>query len=152
MWKEFREFAVRGNVVDLAVGLIVGAAFGKIVTSLVSDVLMPPLGLVLGRVDFSTLFINLGSQHYATLAEAKQAGAATINYGLFINTLIDFVIVAFAIFLLVKQINRLNRRAPPPAPPPTKDCPYCVTAIPIAATRCPACTSQLGDQYLAVRA
>ena len=152
MWKEFREFAVRGNVVDLAVGLIVGAAFGEIVTSLVSDVLMPPLGLVLGRVDFSSLFINLGSQRYATLAEAKQAGAATINYGLFINTLIDFVIVDFAIFLLVKQINRLNRRAPPPAPPSTKDCPFCVTAIPIAATRCPACTSQLDDKEPAERA
>jgi large conductance mechanosensitive channel len=150
MWKEFREFAVRGNVIDLAVGLIVGAAFGKIVTSLVGDILMPPLGLVLGRVDFSNLFLNLGSQHYATLAEAKQAGAATINYGLFINTLIDFVIVAFAIFLLVKQINRLNRRAPaPPAPPATKDCPYCVTAIPVAATRCPACTSQLDEKALA---
>ena len=146
MLKEFREFAVRGNVVDLAVGLIVGAAFGKIVTSLVNDVLMPPLGLVLGRVDFSNLFINLGSQHYATLAEAKQAGAATINYGLFINTVIDFAIVAFAIFLLVRQINRLNRKAPPPPPPPaSKSCPYCVTAIPIAATRCPACTSQLGE-------
>jgi large conductance mechanosensitive channel len=144
MWKEFREFAMRGNVVDLAVGLIIGVAFGKIVTSLVNDVLMPPLGLVLGRVDFSNLFLNLGSQHYATLAEAKQAGAATINYGLFINTVIDFVIVAFAIFLLVRQINRLNRKAPPP-PPATKSCPYCVTAIPIAATRCPACTSQLGD-------
>jgi large conductance mechanosensitive channel len=145
MLKEFREFAMRGNVVDLAVGLIVGAAFGKIVTSLVSDILMPPLGLALGRVDFSNLFINLSGQHYATLAEAKQAGAATINYGLFINTVIDFVIVAFAIFLLVKQINRLNRK-PPSAPPSTKNCPYCVTAIPIAATRCPACTSQLQEQ------
>jgi large conductance mechanosensitive channel len=146
VWKEFREFAMRGNVVDLAVGLVVGAAFGKIVTSLVNDMLMPPLGLVLGRVDFSNLFVNLGSQHYATLAAAKQAGAATINYGLFINTVIDFVIVAFAIFLLVRQINRLNRRAPAePAPPSTKDCPYCVTAIPIAATRCRACTSHFDE-------
>jgi large conductance mechanosensitive channel len=144
MWNEFREFAMRGNVVDFAIGLIIGAAFGKIVTSLVNDVLMPPLGLVLGRVDFSNLFVNLGSQHYATLAEAKQAGAATINYGIFINTMIDFVIVAFAIFLLVKQINRLNRKTPPP-PPASKSCPYCVTAIPIAATRCPACTSQLAE-------
>ena len=144
MWKEFREFAVRGNVVDLAVGLIVGAAFGKIVTSLVSDVLMPPLGLVLGRVDFSSLFINLGSQRYATLAEAKQAGAATLNYGLFINTLIDFAIVAGAIFLLVRQVNRLTRsRAEAPAAPTTKPCPYCATAIPLPATRCPHCTSQL---------
>jgi large conductance mechanosensitive channel len=146
MLKEFREFAMRGNVVDLAIGLIIGAAFGKIVTSLVNDILMPPLGLVLGHVDFSSLFLNLGSQHYATLAEAKQAGAATINYGLFINTIIDFVIVAFAIFLLVKQINRLNRRPAPPAPPSTKECPYCVTAIPIAATRCPACTPQLSEK------
>jgi large conductance mechanosensitive channel len=149
MLKEFREFAMRGNVVDLAIGLIIGAAFGKIVTSLVNDILMPPLGLVLGHVDFSSLFLNLGSQHYATLAEAKQAGAATINYGLFINTIIDFVIVAFAIFLLVKQINRLNRRPAPPAPPSTKECPYCVTAIPIAATRCPACTSQLSEKATA---
>jgi large conductance mechanosensitive channel len=149
MLKEFREFAMRGNVVDLAIGLIIGAAFGKIVTSLVNDILMPPLGLVLGHVDFSSLFLNLGSQHYATLAEAKQAGAATINYGLFINTIIDFVIVAFAIFLLVKQINRLNRRPAPPAPPSTKECPYCVTAIPIAATRCPACTSQPSEKATA---
>src|SRR6185369_16926240 len=143
MWKEFRDFAMRGNVVDLAVGLIIGAAFGKIVTSFVNDILMPPLGLLLGRVDFSNLFINLSPQHYATLAEAKQAGAATINYGLFINTLLDFVIVAFAIFILIKQINRLQsltKKEAPPAAPTTKPCPYCVTQIPLAATRCPACT------------
>jgi large conductance mechanosensitive channel len=146
MLKEFRDFAMRGNVVDLAVGLIIGAAFGKIVTSLVNDILMPPLGLVLGKVDFSNLFINLSGQHYATLAEAKQAGAATLNYGLFINTIIDFVIVAFAIFLLIKQINRLQRlqkNEPPPAEPTTKACPYCISTIPLAATRCPNCTSQL---------
>jgi large conductance mechanosensitive channel len=144
MWKEFREFALRGNVVDLAIGIIIGAAFGRIVSSFVNDILMPPLGLLLGRVDFSNLFINLSSQHYATLAEAKQAGAPTLNYGVFINTLIDFVIVAFAIFLLVQQINRLTRRGKAEAPAPTtKPCPYCLTAMPLAATRCPACTSHL---------
>jgi large conductance mechanosensitive channel len=146
MLKEFRDFAMRGNVVDLAVGLIIGAAFGKIVTSLVNDILMPPLGLLLGKVDFTNLFINLGAQHYATLAEAKQAGAATINYGLFINTILDFVIVAFAIFLLIKQINQLqkmHKKEAPPAAPTTKTCPYCISTIPLAATRCPSCTSQL---------
>ena len=140
--REFREFAIRGNVIDLAIGVVIGAAFGKIVTSFVNDVLMPPLGLLLGRVDFSNLFLNLSSQHYATLAEAKQAGAATLNYGLFINTVIDFAIVAFAIFLLIQQINRLTRRNAAPAPA-TKPCPYCLTAIPLAATRCPSCTSHL---------
>jgi large conductance mechanosensitive channel len=145
MWKEFREFALRGNVVDLAIGVIIGAAFGKVVTSFVNDVLMPPLGLLLGRVDFSNLFINLSSQPYATLAEAKQAGAATLNYGAFINTVIDFAIVAFAIFLLIQQINRLTRsikKEAPPAPT-TKPCPYCLSAIPLKATRCPSCTSHL---------
>jgi large conductance mechanosensitive channel len=152
MWKEFREFAVRGNVVDLAVGIIIGAAFGKIVTSLVNDVLMPPLGLILGSVDFSNLFINLSGAHYATLAEAKAAGAATINYGLFINTIIDFVIVAFAIFLLVQQVNRLKRMsegAPADAPVTTKPCPYCLTQIPLKATRCPACTSEVEGEKTA---
>jgi large conductance mechanosensitive channel len=147
VWKEFREFAIRGSVIDLAVGVVIGAAFGKIVTSFVSDVLMPPLGLLLGRVDFSNLFLNLSSQHYATLAEAKQAGAATLNYGLFINTLIDFAIVAFAIFLLVQQINRLTRRTEAAAPAPaTRPCPYCLTTIPLAATRCPSCTSHLDTE------
>jgi large conductance mechanosensitive channel len=144
IWKEFREFAIRGNVIDLAVGVVIGAAFGKIVTSFVGDVLMPPLGLLLGRVDFSNLFLNLSSQHYATLAEAKQAGAATLNYGAFINTLIDFVIVAFAVFLLIQQINRLTRRNAAAVPAPaTKPCPYCLTTIPLPATRCPSCTSHL---------
>jgi len=144
MWKEFREFAMRGNVVDLAVGIVIGAAFGKIVTSFVSDILMPPLGLVLGHVDFSNLFLNLSGTHYASLAEAKAAGAATLNYGLFINTILDFVIVAFAVFLLVKQVNRLTRKPPePPKPPTTKECPYCVSAIPLRATRCPNCTSSV---------
>ena len=141
--KEFREFALRGNVVDLAVGVIIGAAFGKIVSSFVNDILMPPLGLLLGSVDFSNLFLNLSSQHYATLAEAKQAGAPTLNYGVFINTLIDFLIVAVAIFLLIQQINRLTRRSKEAPAPTTKPCPYCLTIIPLAATRCPSCTSHL---------
>jgi large conductance mechanosensitive channel len=142
MLKEFREFVMRGNVVDLAVGVVIGAAFGKIVTSLVNDILMPPLGVVIGQVDFSDLFLNLSGKHYNSLAEAKAAGAATLNYGLFINSIIDFGIVALAIFLLVKGINRLHRQAPPPAAAPTtRPCPYCLTAIPIAASRCPACTS-----------
>lgn len=142
MWKEFREFAMRGNVVDLAVGIVIGAAFGKIVTSLVNDILMPPLGVILGKVDFSNLFINLSGTSYNSLAAAKAAGAATVNYGAFINTIIDFAIVAFAIFLLVRGINQL-KRAPAPPTPTTRSCPYCVTTIPLQATRCPACTSQV---------
>jgi large conductance mechanosensitive channel len=144
MLKEFREFVMRGNVLDMAVGIVVGAAFGKIVTIFVSDVLMPPIGLLLGSVDFSNLFINLSAKSYPTLAEAKAAGAATINYGLFLNTVIDFLIVAFAIFLLIRQVNRL-RREPQVAPvvPTTKDCPYCLSVIAINATRCPHCTSEL---------
>ena len=141
MLKEFRQFAMRGSVIDLAVGVIIGAAFGKIVTSFVSDVLMPPIGLLLGNVDFSSLFIALNGQAYASLAEAQAAGAPTLNYGLFINTVIDFVIVAFAIFLLIRAINRMHR--PAPADATTKDCPYCFSAIPVKATRCPQCTSQL---------
>lgn len=116
MLKEFKEFAMRGNVMDMAVGIIIGAAFGRIVTSLVNDILMPPIGLLLGKVDFSTLFVNISGTHYDTLAQAKAAGAATINYGLFLNTLIDFVIVAFVIFLIVRQINRWNKRRPRPLP------------------------------------
>jgi large conductance mechanosensitive channel len=142
MWTEFKAFAMRGNVLDMAVGIIIGAAFGRIITSLVSDILMPPIGLILGKVDFSSLFLNISGKSYATLAEAKAANAATINYGLFLNTLIDFVIVAFVIFLLVRQVNRWNKPAPAPEPT-TKDCPYCVSAIPIKATRCPNCTSEL---------
>jgi large conductance mechanosensitive channel len=143
MLKEFKEFAMRGNVLDMAVGIIMGAAFGKIVTSFVGDVLMPPMGLVLGRVDFSNLFINLSGKSYASLAEAKAAGAATLNVGLFINTVIDFVLVAFAIFLLVKQVNRLRRQPEVPAVPTTRECLYCLSSIPIKATRCPHCTSEL---------
>jgi large conductance mechanosensitive channel len=142
MLKEFKEFAMRGNVLDMAVGIIIGAAFGKIITSLVSDVLMPPIGLLLGKVDFATLFLNISGKTYATLSEAKAAGAATINYGLFLNTVIDFLIVAFVIFLLVRQINRWNKPAPAPAPA-TKDCPYCCSPVPVKATRCPNCTSEI---------
>jgi large conductance mechanosensitive channel len=144
MFREFREFAMRGNVVDLAVGIIIGAAFGKIVTSLVNDIIMPPFGLLLGRVDFSNLFINLSGQSFASLAEAKAAGAPTINYGVFLNTVMDFVIVAFAIFLLVRFINRLSRqREATPTVPTTRECPFCLSMIPLRATRCPQCTSTL---------
>ncbi|HZP00253.1 MAG TPA: large conductance mechanosensitive channel protein MscL [Terriglobia bacterium] len=144
MLKEFKEFAMKGNVVDMAVGIIIGAAFGGIVTSLVNDILMPPIGLLLGKVDFSNLFIVLKGDTYPTLAAAKQAGATTLNYGLFVNTVINFLIVAFAIFLVVKQVNRLRRQpAPVPAAPTTKECPYCCSIIPIKAVRCPSCTSEL---------
>ncbi|MGD0697744.1 MAG: large conductance mechanosensitive channel protein MscL [Terriglobia bacterium] len=142
MWKEFKEFAIRGNVVDMAIGLTVAVAFGRIVTSFVNDILMPPIGLVLGRVDFNNLFINLSGRTFDSLAAAKAAGAATVNYGTFLNTLIDFLIVAFTIFLLVKQINRFKAPAPAPAAS-TRDCPYCLMAIPIKATRCGFCTSQV---------
>jgi large conductance mechanosensitive channel len=142
MFKEFKEFAMRGNVLDMAVGIIIGAAFGKIITSLVADILMPPLGLALGKVDFSNLFLNISGKSYDSLATAKAAGAATINYGIFLNNIIDFVIVAFAIFLLIRQVNRWNKPAPAAAPA-TKDCTYCATAIPLAAKRCPNCTSEL---------
>jgi len=143
MLKEFRAFIARGNVVDLAIGVIVGGAFGKIVTSLVNDIIMPPIGLILGNVNFSDLFISLTGKSFASLAEAQAAGVPTLNYGLFLNTVIDFLIVAFAIFLLVKQINRLQKPAPAPAAPTTKDCPYCLSAVPLKATRCPHCTSEL---------
>lgn len=143
MLKEFKEFAMKGNVLDMAIGIIIGAAFGKIVSSFVSDILMPPLGLVLGKMDFSTLFVNLSSTAYPTLAAAKEAGAPTLNYGLFLNTVIDFLIVAFVVFLLVKQVNRLRKPAPEPPAAPTKACPYCTSAIAVQATRCPHCTSQL---------
>lgn len=142
MLKEFRDFAMRGNVIDMAVGIIIGAAFGGIVTSLVNDVIMPPIGLALGAVDFSDLFINLSDTDYPSLAAAKEAGAPVIAYGAFINTIINFIIVAFAIFLVIKQLNRLKRPAPAAAAT-TKDCPRCATAIPLKATRCPNCTSDL---------
>lgn len=139
MFKEFAKFAMRGNVLDLAVGIIIGAAFGKIVSSFVGDILMPLVGLFLGKVDFSNLFINLSGTSYPTIAAAKAAGAATLNYGLFINSIVDFTIVAFAIFLLVKQVNRLC--AKPEAAPTTKECPHCFSCVNIKATRCPSCTS-----------
>jgi large conductance mechanosensitive channel len=142
MLKEFKEFAMRGNVLDMAVGIVIGAAFGKIVSSFVDDVLMPPIGRLMGPVNFSNMFFSLNGQHYDSLAAAKAAGAATLNYGLFINTLINFLIVAFAIFLLIRQVNRL-RRAPAPAAPTTKDCPLCLSTIPLKATRCAHCTAEL---------
>jgi len=142
MIKEFKAFVMRGNVMDLAVGVIIGAAFGKIVGSLVNDVLMPVIGLLLGGFDFSNLFVSLGQGAFATIADAKKAGVATLNYGVFLNTVIEFLIVAFAIFMVVKQVNRLQRPAPA-APPTTKDCPFCATAIPVAAKKCPNCTTTL---------
>ena len=144
MWKEFREFALKGNAVDLAIGVIIGAAFGAIVTSLVSDLMMPPIGKALGGVDFSNLFVVLGDGTYASLAEAQKAGAATVNYGVFLNKLINFLIVAFVLFMVVRGMNRMKREAPAPAPAPTeKECPQCATSIPIKAKRCPHCTSTL---------
>lgn len=146
MFKEFKEFALKGSVIDMAVGIIIGAAFGTVVKSLVADVIMPPIGLLLGRVDFSSLFAVLSQGTppgpYATPALAKAAGAVTINYGLFINNIISFLIVAFAVFVLVKQFNRLKKEAPA-AEPDTKECPFCFSTIPLKASRCPHCTSQL---------
>lgn len=142
MLKEFKEFVMKGNVVDLAVAVIIGAAFGRIITSLVADIIMPPLGLLLGKVNFTDLFVSLDGSKYASLADAQAAGAPTLNYGLFINTIIDFIIVAFVIFLIIRQINRV-KKAPAPAAPTTKECPHCFTQIPIPATRCPNCTSEL---------
>ncbi len=144
MFKEFKEFAMRGNVLDMAVGIIIGAAFGKIVSSLVADVLMPPIGVILGKVDFSNLFINLSGQSFPSVDAAKAAGAATLNYGMFLNTVINFVIVAFAIFLLIKQVNRFTaKKEEAPADPTTKECPRCLSQIPIKATRCAHCTSDV---------
>ena len=148
MWNEFKEFALKGNALSLAIGVIIGAAFGKIVSSLVEDMLMPPLGLVLGRVDFSSLFLSLSGQHYDSIAAAKAAGAATLNYGLFINAVVNFIIVAFAVFILVRQVNHWTAKFAPtkdqaPSSPNAKDCPYCLSSIPLKATRCPHCTSQI---------
>jgi large conductance mechanosensitive channel len=145
MLKEFKEFAMKGNMMDMAIGIIIGAAFGKIVSSLVADVLMPPLGKVMGNVDFSSLFVNLSDGNFPSLAAAKAAGAATVNYGIFINTVIDFVIIAFVLFLAIKGMNAMKRKeaAAAPAPPTTKECGFCYTAIPVKAVRCPNCTSAL---------
>ena len=142
MLKEFKDFVMRGNVIDLAVAVIIGGAFGRIITSLVNDILMPLIGQALGKVNFTDLFISLSGTKYASLADAQAAGAATVNYGVFINAIIDFVIIAFVIFMIIRQINRM-KKAPAPAAPTTKDCPYCFTQIPIPATRCPNCTSEL---------
>jgi large conductance mechanosensitive channel len=143
MWKEFREFAARGNVLDLAVGVIIGAAFGQIVTSLVSDMIMPPIGMVIGGLDFSNLFITLNGGSYASLAAAQAAGAPTINYGRFANTVLQFLIVAFVIFMLVRQINRMKTPAPAAPTDDSRDCPYCISRISRKATRCPQCTSEV---------
>ena len=140
--KEFKEFAMKGNMIDMAVGIIIGAAFGKIVSSLVSDIIMPPLGLLLGKMDFSNLFITLSGGSYETIAQAQSAGASTLNYGIFINNVVDFLIVTLAIFILISQINRLRRKDAPKTPD-TKKCPYCLSEIPIAAVKCAHCTSQL---------
>jgi large conductance mechanosensitive channel len=141
MLREFKEFIARGNVVDLAVAVVIGAAFGRIVTSLVEGVLMPPIGLALGKADFSSLFIDLSGQRPLSLADAQLRGLPVIAFGSFLNEIVNFVIIAFVIFLIIKAVNRL--RAAPPPPPNTKDCPYCLTAIPVGATRCAACTSDL---------
>jgi large conductance mechanosensitive channel len=144
MIKEFKEFIMKGNVLDLAIGVIIGGAFGKIVSSLVTDVIMPPIGMLLGKVDFSNLYFNLSGGNYPSLAEAQKAGAATLNYGLFLNNIINFVIIALVIFMIIKQVNRLQKPAAQPVVEPvTKECMYCKTSIAIKATRCPNCTSQL---------
>lgn len=146
MLKEFKEFAMKGNVIDMAVGIIIGAAFGTIIKSLVDDILMPPIGLLLGNVDFSNLFLIIKEGKvagpYSSLAAAKASGAISVNIGIFINTIISFLIVAFSVFLVIKNVNRMKKEPPPPDPA-TKDCPFCYSAIPVKATRCPNCTSEL---------
>ncbi|MGH9352243.1 MAG: large conductance mechanosensitive channel protein MscL [Terriglobia bacterium] len=142
MWKDFKAFAMRGPVLDMAIGIILGVAFGQIITSLVNDIIMPPVGMLLGRVDFSTFFVALSTTHFATLDEARKAHAVVILYGHFINTIINFVIVAFCMFMVVKWFSAVHKPAPAAAPT-TKDCPYCASSIPLKATRCPNCTSQL---------
>lgn len=145
MLREFKEFAVKGNIIDLAIGVIIGGAFGKVVTSLVNDIIMPPLGLIIGGVDFTNLFINLGQVDYSSLAEAQQAGAATLNYGLFLNNVINFLIIAFSIFMVIRQLNRFKKKQEV-APVTTKECPYCLSSIPLKASRCGHCTSHLETQ------
>jgi large conductance mechanosensitive channel len=148
MLKEFREFAARGNVIDLAVGVIIGAAFGKIVTSLVNDVIMPPIGLAIGGINFKDLFVSLTGSSYASLAEAQAAGAPTVNYGLFLNSVFEFLIIAFVIFLMVRQINRLKEPATIAPAEDARPCPFCISKIPVKASRCPFCTSELGAQKI----
>jgi len=146
MFKEFKEFIMRGNVLDLAIAVIIGGAFGAIVNSMVNDIVMPPIGLILGHVDFKDLFLSLNGQSYPSLADAKKASAPVLAYGQFLNTVINFLIIAFVIFVIVKQANRFKAPAPPPPPPSTKDCPYCASSIPLKAVRCPQCTSDLGTK------
>ena len=146
MLKEFKEFVMRGNVLDLAIAVIIGGAFGAIVTSLINDVLMPPIGLALGHVDFKDLFLSLNGQSYPSLAGAKAAGAPVLAYGQFINTVTNFLVIAFVVFMIVKQANRFKKPAPAPAAPATKECPYCASAIPVKAVRCPLCTSELSGK------
>ncbi|MEL7644102.1 MAG: large-conductance mechanosensitive channel protein MscL [bacterium] len=143
MFKEFKEFIMRGSVLDLAIGVIIGGAFGKIVSSLVDDIIMPPIGLLLGKVNFADLYINLSGTDYPSLAAAQEAGAPTLNYGLFLNSIIQFLIIALVIFLIIKQVNRLMKPKEAPAAPATKTCPFCQSEIAIKATRCPHCTSEL---------
>jgi large conductance mechanosensitive channel len=146
MLKEFREFIARGNVIDLAVGVIIGAAFGKIVTSLVEDVIMPPIGMALGKVDFASLYVNLGSEKYASFTDAKKAGAPVIGYGQFLNSVVSFLIVAFVVYVIVKQVNRMKREpAPAEISPDTRECPFCMTSISNKASRCPNCTSEIAS-------
>ena len=142
MFKEFKEFAMKGPVVDLAVGVIIGAAFGKIISSLVDDIIMPPIGRMLGNVDFANLFVNLSDKDYPSVAVAKAAGAATINYGIFFNTILNFLIIAFVLFLIIQRMNAMKKPAPAAAPT-TKDCPHCLSAVPLKATKCAHCTSDL---------
>ena len=141
---EFKQFVMRGNVIDMAVGVIIGGAFGKIVASMVSDIIMPPIGLLLGKVDFSSLYINMSGKVFTSLAEAQKAGAPTLNYGLFLNNVINFLIVAFVIFIMIQQINKLQKpaKSAAPAAPTTKECPFCCSSVAIKAVRCPNCTSQ----------
>ena len=143
MLKEFKAFAMRGNVIDLAVGVIIGAAFGKIITSFVNDILMPPIGLLLGKVDLANRYVSLNGQKYANLVAAQEAGAPTLNYGLFIKNIFDFLLVAFVIFLMIRAINRLSRKEEKPVEVTTRDCPFCQTSISVKATRCPNCTSEV---------
>ncbi|RFU66060.1 large conductance mechanosensitive channel protein MscL [Peribacillus glennii] len=144
MFTEFKKFIMRGNVLDLAIGVVIGAAFNKIVDSTVNDILMPPIGLIVGKVDFSNLYINLSDKDYSSLAAAREAGAATINYGLFINNVLNFLIISFVIFLLIRQVNRFHKKEEPKAAE-TKKCPECISDIPVVAKRCPACTSYLSN-------
>ena len=143
MLKEFKAFAMRGNVIDLAVGVIIGAAFGKIISSFVNDILMPPIGLLMGKVDFTNLFVSLTGDKYTSLIEAQEAGAPTLNYGLFINNIIDFLIVAVVIFLMIRAINRFTKKEEKPAEVTTRECPFCLSSISKKATRCPNCTSEV---------